>query len=463
LLLGCALIAIRRASMPEGRVLALILVLVAVPPVSIVVPDSAATAFSLTAAYVCGLVASLLLVVLSSRFGVQTLWRRALESCAYGALGLNAAAVIVFSYGLFTLRIDPLRYGLGNLTVGLTAALSVGLGASVAVVAVAAVASTLRSERPRAAWLLLPLPVALLVANGIDGLVPFARTWGALEVIYLLSASALLLGAMTVTYALLNRRVLDFGFVLSRTLVVSIIGLAVVIAFVLLEWVLGSVLTGVSHATGLIANAVLALIIGVSLSYIHKRADQFVDAVLFRKRHENERALLEFSKEVAYVTELDALLDTTLDKIRRHTDARSATLLLDGSGSYTAVRSYGDGTVVSLSENDEAILALKTWHKPIDPHHYHTALHGALALPTLARGRLCGVLLLGERAGGEAYAPDEVEALSQFAHGVGSALEALSLRTNGAATLLGERVELAIATMGEMIAEIRTLRTSLPT
>jgi hypothetical protein len=43
----------------------------------------------------------------------------------------------------------------------------------------------------------------------------------------------------------------------------------------------------------------------------------------------------------------------------------------------------------------------------------------------LSRGKLLGLLLLGERAGGEAYAPDEVDALSQFVRGVGSALDAL--------------------------------------
>lgn len=68
----------------------------------------------------------------------------------------------------------------------------------------------------------------------------------------------------------------------------------------------------------------------------------------------------------------------------------------------------------------------------------------------LARGRLVAILLLGERAGGEAYAPDEVEALSQFAHGVGSALDRLGERDgHGSADLRGLIVELA--------AEVRAL------
>ena len=49
----------------------------------------------------------------------------------------------------------------------------------------------------------------------------------------------------------------------------------------------------------------------------------------------------------------------------------------------------------------------------------------------VARGHLIGVILLGERAGGEAYAPDEVHALEQFARGVGSALETLATTDRG--------------------------------
>jgi hypothetical protein len=42
-------------------------------------------------------------------------------------------------------------------------------------------------------------------------------------------------------------------------------------------------------------------------------------------------------------------------------------------------------------------------------------MRGALAPPMLVRGRLLGAIVLGERIGGEAYAPDEIEALLQFA------------------------------------------------
>jgi GAF domain len=462
--LACTvLIAIRRSASFEGRALGLTLLCLCAQPMSpqaIVVPDPIVTLLFFAAVQTCGLLALLLIVGLSSQFGTRSSWRRTLEWIAYAAIALSAILYGAAYYGILTLRIDPEPIAWRNS--GGFAVSQIPTIALVIAVAATAVASSPRSERARAAWLLLPLPIAIAVAitGNLGGFL--GRSWFALVGLEVAAGIAMLLGALAITYALLKRRVLDLEFVLNRTLVVATLSLIVVAAFVLLEWLLGTSLAGASHATGLIANGALALVLGLSMNFIHKRVDTFIDLVFFRKRHEDERALLDFSKEAAYVTESNALLDQAIENIERHTDARGAALLLERNGTYAAARSFGDVPLV-IGENDAGILALKTWRKPLDPHHHPTALVGALALPMLARGRLLGVLLLGERTGGEAYAPDEVEALSQFAHGVGSALEALALKTDGAAALLGERIEVAIATMGEMIAEIRTLRTSLPT
>ncbi len=452
--LGCALlIAIRRSSLSEARTLALVL-LCLVPgyfTTIVVVPNATMNLVVSAASQAYDLLALGLLVSLTSRFGSRAPWRRAVEGLAYLTIAVDVLRHVAFYIGVVTLRIDPVRFWAGALGAGkddLAATLVVSLAAVSAVIATSAVL------RPRTAWLLLPLPTALLVDVGCSYVGPFAATWVSEMALEAIGLTFLLIGALTVTYALLRRRVLDFEFVLSRTLVVGMVSLIIVAAFVLLEWILGTTVAGASHATGLIANGALALVLGLSLRYVHRRADAFVDAVLFRKRHEDERALLDFSKEAAYVTDFDALLNQAIAIIRDHTDARSAAVLIDSAGAYRPARSFGDGVFAVVGENDPAILALKTWHKPIDPQHWTSDLHGALAFPMLARGRMLGVVLLGERAGGEAYAPDDIEALSQVAHGVGTALDALSA---GATESIGAlRASIAalsahIAVLGEKI------------
>lgn len=428
--IACAfLIASRRWWSRDARMLALVLIAIASAmlygPASVVPVATLALAL-LVFGRSCTAGAALLLVRLSSQFGIRSMWRTNVERLAYATILLGFVADLAAAVSVLTLWIDPLPYIFRIST--LRGGVAVVAGLFVVVVATIAVVKTPPGERPRSAWLLLPLPIALLTSVGVATLALVIHSWFANIAVVAVSDALLLFGALVVTYALLKRRVLDFEFVLSRALVVATVSLIVVASFVLLEWILGTFLAGVSHATGLIANGALALLLGLSLNVIHKRVDAVVDGALFRKRHADERALLEFSKEATYVTQPGALLDQTIEKVKRHTDARGATVLLDGSGFYEVARSFGDGIPPVIGENDGAILALKTWHKPLDPHQYTTSLKGALAFPMVARARLLGVLLVGERAGGEAYAPDEVEALSQFAHGVGSALDALASR-----------------------------------
>ena len=452
-LFGCALlIAIRRADTVEARLLAFVLMAeglaagypLPVPSaaVSIAIPVAQASMWAVWAA---------LLVGLSARFGERTIVRRVVESVTYVFAGLGLLYDALFLFGLMTLRIDPLRFGQFGVASPLNAILRVLTVLAVIATVSAAVASTRPSERPRVGWLLFPMPIAAIGGILFAVVLPnFAHTWTLYALEDSLSAVCILVGAWAVTYALLKRRVLDFEFVIGRTVVVAMVSLIVVAAFTLLEWLLGTFLSGVDKAASLVANAALALVLGLSLRFIHRRVDAFVEATLFRKRHEDERALLDFSKEAAYMTDPDALLDQAIAHVRKHTDARSGALYLDGEGAYRPVRSFGNASVESVDENDGAIVALKTWRKPLDPHRCATSLQGALAVPMLGRGRLVGLLLVGERAGGEAYATDEVEALSQFAHGVGSALDTLS--TNDAGTAVGATLA-KIETMLEQVLD----------
>jgi hypothetical protein len=449
-ILGCALLlALRRWQAREARYLCLALLGFAgamwLTPTVMVSASGTLLALSYFLSGCALLAAVLLPVALARTFGVNSPLRALLVGALCALAALELARYVAATIGLISASIDPLPLIYGNWR-----AVDPLMEVAAVLAVVVAVASTPRPSRARASWLLLPLPFALMINSTSLDLSTSASTWFGYMALLLLAGAAALAAAAAVTYALLGRRVLDIDFIVSRTLAVGILSAVVVGSFALLEWLLGTVLAGVSHATGWVANAALALVLGLSLNPMHKRVDAFIDFVFFRKRREDERALVDFSKESAYVTDAQALLDQTLDKLQRHTDASDAAILIESSGTYAAVRSYGGAAAAPVDENDPAVLALKAWHKPLDPHRYGGALRGALALPMLARGRLLGAIVLGERIGGEAYAPDEIEALSQFAHGVGSSLEALQLHRDDSIAALRE----AMASMAQAIAEL---------
>lgn len=337
----------------------------------------------------------------------------------------------------------PFYYGLSSFWLGAVVRLFALIPIAIAV------ASSPREEKARTAWLLLPIPLGLVIVI-VGTLVHQTATSYAIDRAAEVLISTLgMLSYVAVTYAVLGRRVIDIQFVVGRALVFGTISTLVVSAFVLLEWVLGHALEDVSHTAGLAANIALALALGLSMRFIHKFVDKFVDVLFFRKRHDDERALREFAKDAAFLTKSDVLFDRAIAKLREHTDARSAALLVDGDGRYMPSRWFGESEPASASENDEAIVALKSRHKPIDPHHYDSDIAGDLVLPMLVRGRLVGAVVCGPRQRGEAYAPDEVEALSEFAHGVGSAFDSI------------ERSESQNQRVDATAEELRALRASI--
>jgi len=289
---------------------------------------------------------------------------------------------------------------------------------------IAAAMAARGAERTRLFWIaasVLPVWLYYVIADSASLFFPWAHYQGVYRTFNAIAFALLPIG---LTYAVLSRRIVDLDYVVNRATVFSVISLFVVGVFVIVEWAFSTWASSASHTTSLAVNVAVALALGLSIRFIHARVEYGVDRIFFRKRHEDEVALRRFAREAAYITEPDALLDRTVKVVEQHTEARRVELLiLDGAREYVPVR--GDGAAKSVDENDPAVLAMRTWHDPVDLHRYETALKGESAFPMSARGRLLGILVCGAKRGGEAYAPDESEALTAVAQGVGSALGVL--------------------------------------
>jgi hypothetical protein len=172
-----------------------------------------------------------------------------------------------------------------------------------------------------------------------------------------------------------------------------------------------------SHATNLTISAALVLTLGFSVRTIHSRVERVLDRAFFRKRHDDEMAILNFAKQAADATDAATLVRETKETLEAHADAQYVTLAMDdGRGR------YGDAT-----ENDPAIVALHDRHNALDLQALSTQLQGEFAYPMIARGQLLGALVLGPKRSGDNYAPDEKHAIMQLALAVGGALRILKL------------------------------------
>jgi hypothetical protein len=277
---------------------------------------------------------------------------------------------------------------------------------------IAALAKARGAEREQLAWAsvsLMPMYLAF-AAQGVSLDPVYDRV-----LTYVVNVT-FVLAPIGLTYSVLSRRLLDVGFALNRVAIFSGVSIVVVGVFMLIEWALGAWLAQTSHATSLAIGAVVALLLGFSIRFVHERVEHVLDRVFFRKRHEDEEAIRRFAREAAFVTERALLIDRTVDVLQRHADASFASLALTN----------GNGKYADVSENDPAIVSLRTWHRKLDLHGVETQFTGEFAYPMVSRGRLIGALLLGPKRSRESYAPDESDAIEDLAHHVGGVLDVLS-------------------------------------
>jgi hypothetical protein len=415
-----AVIGWRRADLPEARVLCVLLALsqlgTALAPGSWIGPSPLADAITAGVSVAASWIWVALLATYASLIArPMPYWRIGLTGLAYASAAALAILEIVRLVALWNGSLPWVAQSAGpdwNMTYG-----AIPFILAIAC-AWASLAASRGAERSRVTWIVAPLTI-LYVAQGLEYVIPAlwpsAQHGSALIAAYALTNLGTFIAPLGMTYALFNRRLLDIGFALNRVAIFSGVSIIVVGAFTLFEWALGSWLHEQSHTTSLVVGAVVALLLGFSIRFVHDRVEQVLDRVFFRKRHEDEEAIRRFSREAAYVTDPDTVIERTVDVLERHADASFVTLALTNRNG-----KYGD-----VGENDPAIVSLRTWHRKLDLHGVDTKLEGEFAYPMVSRGRLIGALLLGPKRSQESYAPDESDAIEDLAHHVGGVLDVL--------------------------------------
>ena len=422
-LIFATIIAWRRPWLVGARLLCLLLITVVIEtclaPNNFITPWGALDFGAAIAEVAIAELVVFLLVAYTLLFGrpLSTL-RKALATLIFLVLGFDLLYNLAADAGIWSGAFDVFGGPIGT-----SALLNVWEPLAVSALPVLAIATAVAAARARERSLLVWTTAALFLSlfSGavgiIAGNIPALASNGALfDVLRYIENGAQFLTPFAIGYALLNRRLLDIGFVLNHAAVFSVVSIVVITAFILVEWALSGWLSTASHATNLLVAGGLALVLGLSMRHIHGRVDNVVDRAFFSKRRRDQDAIAAFSREAAYITDRNVLLERTEETLLKHADASSIAILLDDRRGR-----YGE-----VSENDPAVLALRAKHDVLDLHGVESDIRGDYAFPMVSRGRVLGVLALGPERSGEHYAPDELEVILRLAHGVGAALDVLA-------------------------------------
>ncbi|HZZ64228.1 MAG TPA: hypothetical protein VFE17_01900, partial [Candidatus Baltobacteraceae bacterium] len=256
-----------------------------------------------------------------------------------------------------------------------------------------------------------------------------------LQILNVVSPIAIVALTLAVAHGVLRHRVFDVSFVVSRTVVYTVLTSIIVGAFVAIDFVSSKLIEHLQVAAFFEAASALAL--GVWLNVLHARIDRFVDRVLFRRRHLAEARLertakslmhaesSQFIDEAAVVEPCDALALASAAVFRQDEgQATYSRVFAKGWEQTDASRlSADDHLVVHLRAELQAVhLAEIRWPRADLPAGMGQPL---FAVPFVVRHEVLGFAVYGGHCGGEAIDPDEQGTLVRLADAAAAAYEYL--------------------------------------
>jgi hypothetical protein len=245
------------------------------------------------------------------------------------------------------------------------------------------------------------------------------------EAIYPLTNTAALVMPVSIAYAVFKYRVFDVTYFVNRAVVFTAFTSGLVVAVGLLEWFSGGLIEEQHLARALTAAASIAL--GVILDKLHRRAERFVERLVFRKRFQSEEYLNRIARSLVETGSAQivhaALAREPCDELALTSAAVFA--FDDERKTYRRVSAVGwderaapelelDDVVVRVLRADLAVLRLGDirWRRadlPADPRA------PVIAVPVVLGRELLGFTLYGPHDNATDIDPDEAEILENLA------------------------------------------------
>jgi hypothetical protein len=203
------------------------------------------------------------------------------------------------------------------------------------------------------------------------------------------------------TYAVLRHRVIDVGFVLTRTLSLTILTMAVVASFILVGAVIEHL--AINRDESIVIQLGFSLGLGMLFNAANSRLNGLLERVLFRRRYAIEMSL----------KRIDAHVDTYLSEealVRQVAVLLTAQLELAGCAAY---REAEQSFLLSVAAGSASFPAEVL--KADEPAARRPTSDNRLFLPLRVHGRSYGAIILQQRDGAELLAPDELALLDRLA------------------------------------------------
>ena len=351
------------------------------------------------------------LVVFAARFPEDrpTGWRIWLDRLALPIGALFAIPNIGWDVTALSAGESPAAWMSHGATLGALALILVAV-----VTLIAAYVAAQPSQRQRFQWV-----IAGVLLTVLSYAAAWARYWAPT---YSIASSDALVWTATIlyafapfaiAYAVVRDRVFDISFVVSRTLVYTIVSAAIFGFFALIEWLTGRLIEHTGIAIALVALAAIA--VSFSVEKIYARVEDLIEGTIFRRRRQAERRLAEVAAGLPLAPNAAAVEDALMREPVRSLALSSANLFRrDDSGEF-----LDDDRPLNRS----IPLQLLGRRRALRLHDGDAVL----AVPVFVRSRLEAIAVYGAHANGEDIDPDEAQSLDAIGAAAGTAYAHLEM------------------------------------
>ena len=261
---------------------------------------------------------------------------------------------------------------------------------------------------------------------------------------------------LSVAYVIVRHRVFDVRFVLGRAAVYGALTSLVVIAVSLVDFIAGKVISETRLAA--VGDAAIAIVIGLSLNGLHKRAELTVERLFFRGRRKAEERLHRVGEGLLRARSREGITNAIVAESVAALQLTSCAVFVREGDRFTRTVAIGweELPKIALASEDPAVLALASGPKPLavrdrmwPPSFLPAGLLAPVStLSVFVRGELDAIVFFGSHTGGELLDPEELVLLARLLHDSGIAFEHVESQA-------------AIAQSAELRAEVATLRSLL--
>jgi len=271
---------------------------------------------------------------------------------------------------------------------------------------------------------------------------------------------AVFVAPLGLTYALLNRRLLDVGFILNRAAVAAVLSALGIAAFVLIEWALSAFFSRLGTTGVLVVNIAAAMIVGLFAPSINRLVGTLVDRVLFSRQTRARERAVRLASGLPYVESRATIARALTRDLCTWLELPSGAVFRRGEdGRFVREEAVGwdEADLLDPADVERVLLQLtadRTLLRINDDGDVTRRPHGdatpALAFPLESRQELIGFIVYSMHAGGVDVDPDERALLADAARLASRGYDAIELAT---------RVEVAYRARIEAEAEAKeTLR-----